>query len=295
MPINRHLIYFISLGIFWGLSPSLYRFMGEANVPVSHIVVYTGLAVGIALAIVAWIVQGRLDTSRQVILFGLGCATLMNCPFGLGLLFARHVPATELALIMSTAPFFNYVVALATRRENARPRRLLAIALGFVSSAVLILSRNGSLSADASWWMLASFSGPVLYTAYNWFAARFWPEGRDTVSVGAWESMWSGITFLPLLAIFAPPWSPATPGIMAYWSVAVATLMWIVERIAFFTLIRDKGAVYTIQAVYVATPAAVIWAILFFGGGADIWLWISLGLLMLALWLNNSSRTVLAS
>mgnify|MGYP003346547624 CR=1 FL=1 len=35
-----------------------------------------------------------------------------------------------LALIISTAPIVNYLVALATRRENAAPRRLLAILLG---------------------------------------------------------------------------------------------------------------------------------------------------------------------
>jgi len=294
MILSRHVLYFISLGIFWGLSPSLYRFMGEARVPVSHIIVYTGIAVGLALWAVAWSVRGRIDVSRQVVAFGLGCAILMNFPFGLGLLFARHVPATELALIMSTAPIFNYLVALLTRRENAIPRRLMAIGVGFLSSAILILSRQGMLSGEVSWWVIAAFSGPIMYTGYNWFAARYWPEGRDIMSVGAAESVWSGLTALPLLLIFAPPWHPEIPGVFAYWSVAVASIMWIVERIAFFTLIRDKGAVYTIQAVYVATPAAVLWAILFFGGGADIWLWASLGLLMLALWLNNSGRAATA-
>ncbi len=72
---------------------------------------------------------------------------------------------------------------------------------------------------------------------------------------------------MPLMLVVAPPWSAETPGALAYWSVVAATVMWIVERIAFFTLIRDKGAVYTIQAVYVATPAAVIFAAIFFGGG----------------------------
>jgi hypothetical protein len=72
----------------------------------------------------------------------------------------------------------------------------------------------------------------------------------------------------------------------------VAGILWIIERIAFFTLIRDKGAVYTIQAVYVSTPAAVLFAIFFYGGGADIWLWISLAILMLALWLNNTGSAV---
>ncbi|MGQ0486709.1 MAG: hypothetical protein ACT4SY_15345 [Hyphomicrobiales bacterium] len=283
-----HIFYFLALGLFWGLSPSLYRVMGDAQVPVTHIIVYTGLAVGAALGLVAWATTGRIDLGRPILLYGLICAALMNVPFGLGLLFARHVPITELALIMSLAPFCNYLVALATGRDLTVPRKLVAIAVGFASSAVLILSREGTASGEVSWWMIASFSAPVMYTAYNWYAAANWPKDADTMSVGAAESVCSGLIVVPLLLLVAPPWSGDVPGALAYWSVAAAAVMWIVERIAFFTLIRDKGAVYTIQAVYVATPAAVIFAAIFFGGAADFWLWLSLAILMLALWLNNS-------
>ena len=66
--------------------------------------------------------------------------------------------------------------------------------------------------------------------------------------------------------------------------------MWVLERIAYFILIRDKGAVYTVQATYIATPAAVLIAAIFFGGTQDIWLWVSLAILMLALYLNNSGQ-----
>ena len=284
----KHLIYFVALGLFWGLSPTLYRAMGEADVPVTHIIVFTGLGVGLTLAAIAVIAGNRLDMSRRVQAYGLGCAVLMNVPFGLGLLFARHVPTTELALIMSLAPFCNYAVALATGRENAVPRKLIAIAVGFTSSAILILSRDGMVTGEVSWWLIAAFSTPLMYTAYNWFAARNWPVGADTVSVGAAESIWSGVLAVPLMLALAPPWGDGIPQAIAYWSVLAATVMWVVERIAFFTLIRDKGAVYTIQAVYLATPAAVIFAMIFFGGATDIWLWLSLAILMVALWLNNS-------
>ena len=131
-----------------------------------------------------------------------------------------------------------------------------------------------------------------MYTGYNWYAARFWPKDRDVYSIGASESFWSGLVAVPFMLYFAAPWGPATPELLAYWTVLVAGILWIIERIAFFTLIRDKGAVYTIQAVYVSTPAAVLFAILFYGGGADIWLWVSLSILMLALWLNNTGSAV---
>lgn len=288
MTSPRHILYFLALGLFWGLSPSLYKVMGEARVPVTHIIVYTGLGVGLALGLVALAMTGRLDLRREVVVYGLICAALMNLPFGLGLLFARHVPPTELAIIMSLAPFCNYLVALLTGRDNPVPRKLLAIAVGFVSSAILILSREGTMSGRLSWWMIASFSGPIMYTAYNWYAAANWPKDAGTISVGAVESVASGLIVLPLLLAVAPPWAADIPAMLAYWSVLAATVMWIAERIAFFTLIRDKGAVYTIQAIYLATPAAVIFAAIFFGGASDIWLWLSLSILMVALWLNNS-------
>ena len=284
----KHLTYFVALGLFWGLSPTLYRVMGEERVPVTHIIVLTGLGVGLALAIVALARTGRLRIDRRIQLYGLGCAVLMNVPFGLGLLFARHVPTTELALIMSLSPFCNYTLALLTGRESAVPRKLLAIAIGFASSAILILSREGTVTGEISWWLIAAFSTPLMYTAYNWFAARNWPTGADTLSVGTAESLWSAVLAFPLLLVVAPFWAPGIPSIFAYWTVLAATALWVVERIAFFTLIRDKGALYTAQAVYLATPAAVIFAMIFFGGATDLWLWLSLAILMLALWLNNS-------
>ena len=292
MIISRHFLYFIFLGVFWGLSQSLYKEMALLGVPPSHVIVYTGIGVGLGLMLAAWSSNTAMTFNRTTVLFGLGCSILMNVPFGAGLYLIRHVPATEMAIIVSTAPLFNYTIALLTGRENAVPRRLLAVVAGFLSSAVLILSREGMLSGNISWWTILAFTVPLLYTAYNWFAAHYWPKEADVFSIGALESFWSAIVVVPFMLYYEAPWSNVTPQLFAYWTVLVAGVMWIIERIAFFTLIRDKGAVYTIQAVYISTPAAVVFAILFYGGGADLWLWVSLAILMLALWLNNSGTSL---
>lgn len=287
MPV--HLLWFIVLGCFWGLTPSLYKLMGDHGLPITHIIVYTGLIVGAALALVP-LAKGRLVVSREVMLYGLGCAALLNIPFAMSLFFSRKVAPTEYALIVSTAPFWNYLLALATRRETANPRRTGALMVGFLSSAVLILSRGGSIEGGISLWVVAAFAVPIVYSAYNWFAAAYWPKNADIMMVGAAESVFSGLLAIPFMLVLAPPWSEGAPGLFSYWTAGVASLLWIIERIAFFSLIREKGALYTIQAIYVSTPAAVLWAIFIFGRPADMWIWVSLAILMVALWLNNSKQ-----
>lgn len=293
MRIDRHLAYFLSLGLFWGMSPTMNKIMADDLMPITHIIAYSGFAVGLSLALIAWFRNGFIDVSRNTLIYGLICAILMNLPFAINLYLAAYVPPTELALIMSITPFFNYVAALIWGKELADGKRLLAVVFGFASSAVLIISRGDALNGTYSLALLASFSVPFLYAVYNVFAARFWPPKADTLSVGAAESVFSGLTVLPFLLWFEPPWSGATPHIWLYWTVLAISLMWIVERIAFFTLTKERGALYTSQAIYVSTPIAVVMAMFIFGGAADIWVWISLALLMLALWLNNSKSAAI--
>lgn len=287
MTSPRHLSLFVALGLFWGISPSLYRHWGLLGMPVTHVIFLTGMGVAVVLALICHVRGIDWIGGRRLQLFGLGCAVLMNVPFGLGLVFARHVPPTELALIISTAPIVNYLVALATGRENAASRRLAAILLGFLSTAILVVTREGMLSGNVSWWLIAAFSLPVLYSAYNFFAAAWWPPRAHPIAAGVAESFWSGLVVVPLLILFAPPWSAEQLPLAAYTTVLLASGMWVLERIAFFTLIQEKGAVFTVQAVYLSTPAAVVIALAFYGG-ADIWLFVSLVVLMGALYLNNT-------
>lgn len=295
MTSPRHIIWFLALGLFWGVSPVLYKHLANIGMPVSHTIFFTGIGVGLFMTALAVWREGWHGFNRQLVIYGLVCAGLMNVPFGVNLAFAGHVPPTELAIIITTAPFINYLIALATGHENASPRRLLAIALGFVATLVLILSREGTLSGKISWWLVGSLMIPLLYCVYNNFAARYFPVNAGTLHVGAAESFSSGLWALPFMMTLAPPGAPGLPEISAYWVLLAATCMWIVERIAYFTLISEKGAVYTTQASYLSVPFGVMFSALVFGGVNDMWLWFSLALLMGALWFNNTGSAVAVS
>jgi drug/metabolite transporter (DMT)-like permease len=289
MTSPRHFLWFLSLGLFWGISPSVYKHLSNVGMAATHTIFVTGLGVGLLMWALAAL-QGKGRIPWAVHRYGAICAFLMNLPFGLNLFLAAHVPPTELAIVITTSPFFNYLLALVTGWEQATARRLLAIAAGFASTVVLILTREGMLSGHISWWLISSLAVPILYCVYNAYAARALPRGADTIQLGAAESVWSGIWILPVLLVVAPFGGAGQPALFHYWILGAVVLMWVVERIAYFTLIRDKGAVYTVQATYVSTPTAVIIAAVFFGGVQDVWLWVSLALLMVALYLNNTVR-----
>ncbi len=292
MTSPRHFAYFMLLGLFWGISPSMYKHLSNINMHWSQTIFVTGIGVGLVMLLISAWRSGTLLLDASILRYGAGCAFLMNVPFGINLYLARYVPPTELSIVITTSPFFSYLLALATGWESASGRRLLAIAAGFTSTLVLILSREGMLQGQVSWWLLGSLVVPMLYTLYNAFAGRAWPEKADTLKAGAAESLFSGLFALPLVLLLAPFGAEDSPALGGYWIMVALVAMWVVERIAYFTLIRDKGAVYTVQATYVSTPAAVIIAAVFFGGVQDKWLWVSLALLMVALYLNNTGRVV---
>jgi drug/metabolite transporter (DMT)-like permease len=290
MKSSNHFLNFMLLGLFWGISPSFYKHLTEIKMPEMHTIFWTGIGVGLIMLCASFYRVGIKGIDKRLVIYGFGCAALMNIPFGLNLYLAGFVPPTELAIIITMSPFFNYIVTAIARHEATSPRKLLAIFLGFLSTLVLILSRQGTLSGSVSWPLIFSISIPLLYCAYNAFAARAWPKGADTIQAGAFESLWSGLTILPFLLWFQPFAAPGVPTFSQHWPLLLITLMWVVERIVYFALITQKGAVYTVQATYVSTPAAVIIGALFFGGGTDIWLWVSLAILMVALWFNNTEH-----
>lgn len=295
MKSSNHFLNFMLLGLFWGISPSFYKHLSEINMSETHTIFWTGMAVGFIMLCMSLYRTGIGGIDKRLIIYGFGCALLMNIPFGLNLYLAGFVPPTELAIIITMSPFFNYLAAVISRNENSSPRKLLAIFLGFLSTLVLILTRQGTLTGSISWPLVFSISIPILYCAYNSFAARAWPKGADTIQAGAYESLWSGLLILPFLLWFQPFAAKGTPTLMQHWPLLLITLMWVVERVVYFALITQKGAVYTVQATYVSTPAAVIIGALFFGGVTDYWLWLSLAILMVALWFNNTEHKEMIS
>ena len=279
----------IGLGIFWGASPAVNKALGLAGVPVADIVVAAGIGVGLGLMALRWMGGSRTRLSRAELMYGLGCGILTNIPFVVALYSIRHVPVALQAVITSTSPLWTYALAFVLGRETFNISRLAALALGLASSLAVVLTRPGAtLGGVADWWVLATLTLPLLYAVYNNFAAMAWPAKMNALTGGMVESFAAGLLGVLLYGITGPR---AEPGqalqAIGYLLLAAAVGMWVLERLCFFNLVQSFGPVTAVLATYVATPAAVLLGVLFFAEQPDVWLLLSLGLLMAALWLNN--------
>lgn len=288
MSAVRQILFVLGLGTFWGASPALNKALGLAGVPVTHILVASGLGVGPGLMLLQWLSGGRLRVSWPVVVYGLGCGVLINIPWTISLAAIRHMPVALSAVMVSTTPLWTYAFALSLGRDTFSPLRLLALVTGLASSAAVILTRPGASLAAFDIWVLATLSLPLLYAAYNVFTSAAWPKGMDPLTAGVAESFAAGLLGLPFLLYFNPPTGQAFDvPTLGYLLLLAVTLMWVLERVCYFRMIERFGPVTTVQAVYVSTPASVLLGLLMFRESADAWLWLSLALLMLALWLNN--------
>jgi drug/metabolite transporter (DMT)-like permease len=283
----------IGLGLFWGISGPLNKTLGLAGVPVSLILIASGFGVGLALMVLQRLAGECATLSRPVILYGFACAVLVTVPWGIGLAAIRHVPVTLSAVVTSTTPLWTFAFALALGRERFSGLRLLALVVGLASCLVVIVTRPGASLTGVNWWLLITAALPLLYAGYNIFTSAAWPAGMTARTAGVVESLASGVICLPLL-LWADPVSDNAPSVSAagYGLLAAVVLMWVAERVCYFNLIQHAGSVSTVQAVYVATPAAVLFGWALFGETVDLWLLLGLALLMASLWLNNRAVSI---
>ena len=283
----------VGLGIFWGLSPIATKYLATLHISPLKTISLSGFGVGLGLFII-WRLIGKVDLLKpRLWLFGLGCAILLNLPFGLSLFLIGHIPVATYSIITSTTPLFGYAIALVLGIERISLTRGSAILCGFFGSALLLVNpqsaNGGDLFLAIDPYTLACFALPLFYAIYHIFASRFWPKGCDTGAVSIAESLSSGIVVLPFLlmnegaATFDMPQA-------AMLALGGITLLWVIERITFFNLVRNFGPISTVQAVNLATISAVLLGHYVFDEPLDARLFLSAGLVLLALWLNAKAE-----
>lgn len=279
-------------GIVWG-----------ATIPLTKIAVSTGhhplglltvqLAVGsvLTLALVLYRRSRLILDRRHLIFFAIIGLTGTVLPNSVSYFTAAHLPAGVMALIIAMVPVFAFVIASIFRLEPFQMLRLAGVGLGALAIALLVLPESSLPDPSKAPIVLLALIAPFLYGVEGNYLSVRQPAGT-----GPFATL-LGASVIGLLLVAPIAWSNGwmidfreTFG-KAEAALIASSIMHVAAYAGYIWLVERAGAVFTAQVAYMVTPAGVLLSVYFLGEELSSYIWASLAVLMVGLFLVQPRRS----
>ena len=289
------LLLLIALGSLWGVATSVGRGVGMLGVPPLGYAFWQTLCGGLLLLPVCLLLRKPVALGREHLTYYLVCGVLGSAIPTSNMFFVlNHIPAGIMAMVLATAPLLTYLLALLTRQEDFVARRALGVLLGFMGAVLIVLSRGGLSTTDASTYVVMAFLTPVMYSLTNIYASFARPADSNPYTLAVGMLVAAGLTILPAALYFGqfhPIWARLDlANILILTHIGIAGLAFVM----FFTLIRIAGPVYFSQVGYIVAVAGIVTGMLIFDERHSSMVWAAVGLIFAGVALVNSSQFKLA-
>lgn len=283
-------ILLLVLGLLWGGHFSLLKIAAQSGLSYFGIVALTTTGVVIAMMAIAAVRRRWPRFAVRHLRFYLISAVLgYLIQFPLELYVAAEIPAGLFAIIASTSPVFTSLIAICAKVERVSRRRGAAVGAGLVAVAVVLVPGTAIPQPSILPWVLLAFCVPILYATYHNYVAYDWPDGSDSWQVGTGESLVALVFILPIylcedhsIVVFGD-WAPGT------WTIAVMAILAAIEIYLYYEIVRLAGAVFVSLAGFVTIVAGILWGMALFGETHNAWIWGSVPLLGLSIFLAQDN------
>lgn len=203
---------------------------------------------------------------------------------------APHLSAGILSITVSTVPMLTYAFMLFLHYESVIVKRVFGIVLGMVAILLLVLPDQQVGAGDANLWILLALLSAVMYTIENVYIGHGVDDAIDVRELLCGSNFVAFFLQFPLawyLGIAEPvSWLLTVPG-MALAALGVGSG---IAYTMFFYSIKTSGAVFASQCAYIVTVSGVFWGIIIFDEEHSIWVWSSLIVLMIGLFLVTPNK-----
>jgi drug/metabolite transporter (DMT)-like permease len=177
----------------------------------------------------------------------------------------------------------TFLAAAVLGVERISTTRLLGVFLGILAIVLLIGPSTSLPDRSAVPWVLLAVGSALCYTAENLFVAMRMPADVNVYTLVGGMFLVATIIMTPLVIItgtFEPlPW----PWGRSEWAILGMALITVSAYGMFLYLVIFAGPVFASQTAYVVTLSGVLWGIMIFNDEHSLWVWLSLGVMMLAL------------
>ena len=230
------------------------------------------------------VLSGKLFVpSLRHLAFFLPITVLVNLgQLAVELIAAHHVPAGELALIMSLLPIFVFGIAAVFRTERLTGRKTFGILLGVAASSAILLPSAFGSPAQLSW-VAFTFLAPVTQAIGLVFMGSYWPKDLDPLQVATGNLVMGGLLLIPVTVVSGESFDPAAFSAAGALATGVFAFTVAAEFVIFSILLRRGGAVLASCADFIAVCAGLVFGYKLFGEVPTLWMGAAALLCLLAL------------
>jgi drug/metabolite transporter (DMT)-like permease len=287
---NSPLALLLAVGVYGGISITLFRAAGSAGAPPLNYVFWASLIGGLLLTGWSVLHRARGECSRRVLPFFAitgGVGALMQV---LQFAVVNKLGAGLAGMLFALSPAATYAIALPTRLDRVDPLRISGLLIGLCGAVTLLAERSGLDRIDGIGWLFVALLIPVVSGSITVYRSHAWPRPLAPLALAGPMGLITGLVLLLpawLLEGLVLPW--ALPG-RAPWILAVHGLIGAAAFAAALHLQRLAGPVYLSQVMYLTTASSVVLGITLYDERYGPLAWIALACIAASVALVNKRQ-----
>ena len=279
------------MGVAWGYTVILAKVIMAGGAHPFGVAMWTS-ALGAGFLLVFGTVRRRpIALRRDVLWLYVACGLLGVVVPAVSFYFAAlHLPAGVLSITVAVGPILTFLFSVFFGLERFASLRVLGVAFGALSVALLIVPETSLPDPSTVPWVLLACIPGLCYALENMILTFRLPDGTSPFMITCGNYLVSSIVLIFVVVVtdsFVPlawPWGAVE------WSIAGMAAINAIAYGSFIYLITFAGAVFATQVAYLVTISGVAWGIVIFDEQHSFWVWLSLVCILLGLTLVRPRR-----
>ena len=282
----------IILGLGWGLSFTLGKIAITAGGTPIGLTFWQSLFSGLILLAYVFFRHGKIIIPKTMFL-PIIIITFLSVVIPNIIFYAciEHLDAGVLSISVSVIPLFTYLIAMGLRMDRFKIRRVLGLITGFCALLILILPENSLPDKRDIPWVLLALNCALCYALENIYIDRLALQNFGPIRLVCAVSFVSAIITFLLSLVMDQFFMLQPTNLYLFISTLGLGFISATAYSIFIYLIGRAGSVFSSQVGYLVTFFGVVWGIIILGESHSVFVWLSLAMIMLGIFLVQPKQT----
>ena len=282
----------IILGLGWGLSFTLGKIAITAGGPPIGLTFWQSLFSGLILLAYVFFRHGKIIIPKLMFL-PIVIITFLSVVIPNIIFYAciEHLDAGVLSISVSVIPLFTYLIAMGLRMDKFKVRRVIGLITGFCALLILILPENSLPDKRDIPWVLLALNCALCYALENIYIDRLALQNFGPIRLVCAVSFVSAIITFLLSLVMDQFFILQPTNFYLFISTLGLGFISATAYSIFIYLIGRAGSVFSSQVGYLVTFFGVVWGIIILGESHSVFVWISLAMIMMGIFLVQPKQT----